>query len=422
MAMEVMDRGGCRPCGSSQSYLRFVVSESTPVASVVQINGIDDHVYNFSLVLLLCYTIFTTISAHYGFGQNMADITVIDDLVSAILFEAIGQTFAVVGMAVAKWSLGLFLLRLVTQAWHKVAIWIVMSSLMGASISVCFVFWLQCTPPAYLFDRRIPGGYCHIDTTPVSITLCVLCVIADFFFALFPWLFLWGLQMNQREKMVIAASMSLGLIAGACGIKRTVEVPNLISPNYLKDTVGLIVWSAAEIAVTMICIGIPVCRPLYKRFLDKLSSNGTGSGGYKKYSADGGRSGGGPRYGLRTFGGSTMPGSSRWEPEGETARDRDRADDESDRTGSSGDGGKGGGQGGSLGTNLKLGISGPFTETTAVAGGDVCAPDNGSQEEILGDAFRADHRRRRSDIETGKGSGQIKPSIQVTEEWRVDRS
>lgn len=40
----------------------------------------------------------------------------------------------------------------------------------------------------------------------------VLCVIADFFFALFPWLFLWQLQMNQREKMVIALSLSLGLL------------------------------------------------------------------------------------------------------------------------------------------------------------------------------------------------------------------
>lgn len=40
----------------------------------------------------------------------------------------------------------------------------------------------------------------------------VLCVLADFFFALFPWLFLWQLQMNQREKMVIAISLSLGLL------------------------------------------------------------------------------------------------------------------------------------------------------------------------------------------------------------------
>jgi hypothetical protein len=80
-----------------------------------------------------------------------------------------------VGMAVAKWSLGLFLLRLVTQAWHKVTIWLTMGCLMAASISVCFVFWLSCTPPAYLYDRRIPGGYCHINTTPVSYTLGSRC-------------------------------------------------------------------------------------------------------------------------------------------------------------------------------------------------------------------------------------------------------
>ncbi len=105
----------------------------------------------------------------------MADIADVEDLVRAILFEAIGQTFAVIGMAVAKWSLGLFLLRLVSETWHKIAIWVTMSSLMAASISVCFVFWLQCTPPAYLYDRRIPGGYCHINTTPVSFTLCSTC-------------------------------------------------------------------------------------------------------------------------------------------------------------------------------------------------------------------------------------------------------
>ncbi|KAK4182909.1 hypothetical protein QBC35DRAFT_395007, partial [Podospora australis] len=128
-------------------------------------------------VLLLCYTIMTTIAAQNGFGQNMLDIADVEDLVKAILFEAIGQTFAVVGMAVAKWSLGLFLLRLVTQTWHKVVIWITMGSLMAASISVCFVFWLQCSPPAYLYDRRIPGGYCYINATPVYFTLCSMCGI-----------------------------------------------------------------------------------------------------------------------------------------------------------------------------------------------------------------------------------------------------
>lgn len=46
-----------------------------------------------------------------------------------------------------------------------------------------------------------------------------------------------------------------------------------------EATVGLIVWSAAEISVTMICIGIPICRPLYRTFLEKLTSQLSGGGG-----------------------------------------------------------------------------------------------------------------------------------------------
>lgn len=122
-------------------------------------------------ICLLCYTIFITIAADYGFGQSALTLEP-SDLSNAILFEAIGQTFAVVGMAVAKWSLGLFLLRIIHLRLHKVLIWIVMAALMGASISTCFVFWLQCTPPKYLWDRSIPGGYCQVDSTPVSMLLC----------------------------------------------------------------------------------------------------------------------------------------------------------------------------------------------------------------------------------------------------------
>lgn len=31
----------------------------------------------------------------------------------------------------------------------------------------------------------------------------------------------------------------------------------------------MIVWHAAELSVTMVCIGIPVCRPLYKNWFDR---------------------------------------------------------------------------------------------------------------------------------------------------------
>ncbi|KAK8013864.1 hypothetical protein PG990_007160 [Apiospora arundinis] len=275
----------------------FVVLRTYTRLVVVKLFGIDDQVYILAFIFLVCYTAFTTLSAKFGLGQHAHDLEPAD-MARAVLLEVIGLTFAVTGMVIAKWSLGIFLLRLVMETAHKWAIWTAMLSLLAASISTCFVFWFQCTPPPYLWDRRIDGE-CHVDSTPVTMTLCVICVIVDFFFALFPWLFIWKLNMNTREKLVILLSMSLGVIAGACGIKRTMEVPELAARNYLNDTISLVVWSAAEIAVTMICIGIPVCRPLYRRFLTQLSSNDGSK--YKKR-----RNEGRDMFALHTYGGSTM--------------------------------------------------------------------------------------------------------------------
>ncbi len=138
----------------------------------------------------------------------------------------------------------------------------------------------------------------------------------------------------------------------------------------------------------MICIGIPVCRPLYKQVLSRYTTHSTG---YQKQGA-------GPRYGLRTFGGGTMPGAPK----------RSGADSESNNKSQAGEGD------GSSFRNVKLGINGPFTHTSAVAG-RVELGDNHSEEEILDETYRA-QRRKMSDPERGDAA------IQITETWRVTRS
>src|SRR5687767_7080606 len=52
------------------------------------------------------------------------------------------------------------------------------------------------------------------------------------------------------------------------------------------DSVGLIVWSNAEMAITLICIGIPVCRPLYSRMFKSIQSSARSTGGYQKHGGD----------------------------------------------------------------------------------------------------------------------------------------
>ncbi|KAJ4171338.1 hypothetical protein NW754_013107 [Fusarium falciforme] len=324
----------------------FVVLRLYTRAFVMKQIGADDHAYWLSGILILLYTVFVHISANYGFGQTMPGLDAgneaFDNAAMAIKYEMIGQTFAVIGMGVAKTSLGLFLLRIVVELWHQIAIWVAMVSLMLVSVITAIVFWVQCIPAEKIYDRMRVEGVCQIDVTPFAILLGVWCAVVDFFFAIFPWIFIWGLNMKHREKITIAASMSFGVVAGVCGIVRTYEVATGFTANYTLDTVPLIIWSAAEMAVTLMCIGIPILRPLWRRTFhgSKYSSERS----YKKQ----GEGSDGPSYNLGSL------------PRSHEASESNRGFPNADP---------------------KLGIRGPST-ITRIAG------DNESDESILGPEYR----------------------------------
>ncbi|KPM40835.1 hypothetical protein AK830_g5711 [Neonectria ditissima] len=297
-------------------------------AFILQQIGPDDHAYWLSGVLILLYTVFVHIAATHGFGQPIFDLKT-EDSARAVYYEMIGQTFAVIGMAVAKTSLGLFLLRIVVQLWHKIVIWIAMVSLMIVSIITAVIFWTQCVPAKKIYDPlRTPEGACTIGVTPFAVLLGVWCAIVDFFFAMFPWIFIWSLNMKYKEKITIAGSMSFGIMQ----CRRLWHL----------DTVPLIIWSAAEMAVTLMCVGIPILRPLYRR---TVHGSNLSSDRYYRKQAEGSD---GQNYNL-----GDMPPS----------------------------GGANAGNRGFPNADPKLGIRGPGT-ITRIAG------ENPSDESILGPEYR----------------------------------
>lgn len=151
-------------------------------------------------------------------------------------------------------------------------------------------------------------------------TLCVGgTILVDLYFALLPWLFIWKLNLPRREKFVIAGSMSLGVLyvfsssttrspadlasphsAAAAGIIRVFAVKGV------RDVpVAVIVWSQVEGALTLICVGIPVCRPLWTRYIAKWWQSRQGSS-YIRQSEPTDQS---DPVGLETIGGGKMPGA-----------------------------------------------------------------------------------------------------------------
>ncbi|RLL97500.1 hypothetical protein CFD26_105870 [Aspergillus turcosus] len=251
---------------------------------IIKALGLDDHVFNLGWLFLMLYTVFLTISERHGFGKPITTLSM-DEAVHAVYMEMVGQTFAVLGMAIAKLSLGIFLLRIVVKTWHRVSIWVSMISLSIVSVMTAVVFWTQRLPSKSIYDPRVPGRTV-VNVVPFSVLLGSWCAAVDFYFAILPWIFIWNLNMKRKEKLVIAISLSLGFIAGICGVIRTIDLGGLGSSNYTEETVDLIIWSAVELAATLICVGIPTVRPLY-RYIVHGSRFKESNEGYKKYDEGG---------------------------------------------------------------------------------------------------------------------------------------
>lgn len=159
------------------------------------------------------------------------------------------------------------------------------------------------------------------------------------------------------------------------------------------DSVGLIVWSSAEMAITMVCIGIPVCLPLYKRIYLQFRTEHS-STGYQKQSAEGRES---SSVALQTIGGGYV---------GKDGQPVYKS--------------KGSGKDGLSFKDVKIGLKGGSTQVT-VGRGRQNSSGGTSDEQILGD----DYRNNGNDGSSSNGS-QHQPGngrqdgIMVTKSYHVD--
>ncbi|KAM7187108.1 hypothetical protein V8F33_011442 [Rhypophila sp. PSN 637] len=93
-------------------------------------------------------------------------------------------------------------------------------------------------------------------------------VVVDFFLALFPWYMLHKVHMKKRKKLVICCSLSLGLIAAACGIAK-LEAYLTWTPESGEDVMYLYVFACFEKGLLYICVCIPALLPLWTRAQEK---------------------------------------------------------------------------------------------------------------------------------------------------------
>ncbi|KAF7537512.1 hypothetical protein G7054_g3669 [Neopestalotiopsis clavispora] len=188
--------------------------------------GDDDAVLIASWVFMLVFAIFFIISSLYGFGQHNADLDK-NDVKFATLYELCGQSTIAIAMGLSKCGVALFLSRIAN---------------------------VKCL-------------------TTLAFVMCSFSAAMDFFLAFCPYYILKDLNMNPKERWTIIISLSLGAIAGIFGIVRTAGLSAISNTSdYLYATADSVMFSSTELALTLICVSLPVFRPLFKRLASTRSS------------------------------------------------------------------------------------------------------------------------------------------------------
>jgi hypothetical protein len=127
-------------------------------------------ILTFKQIFFLLFTIFIQISVNYGLGRNFWVLS-LDDSSLAIFWTYVANTFAIIGNAMAKLSMGLFLLRVVQVRWHKIALWLAVATTAITSIILATLLWNQTTPRKASWDPlRTPGKF-NLSIQPLSVGL-----------------------------------------------------------------------------------------------------------------------------------------------------------------------------------------------------------------------------------------------------------
>ncbi|KAG6136830.1 hypothetical protein E4U38_001234 [Claviceps purpurea] len=225
------------------------------------------------ILMLIAQAIFTVtcsiqfVGVQSGVGRHNASFTNEDDLVAAIMWQALGVAIYILNMMFIKLSIGVFLLRIATQKAYIWAIRIVLVIITLWSIGLFIWNLFQCTPIEKQWDFRITDGQCAGagEVLTAAYALSVMTIVTDWFFALIPIPMLWGVKMSTQAKTTVILILSLGIFASVATLIRFRFLTSIErTDDILFRATNASIWSLVEVGVAIIASSLATVRPLLR--------------------------------------------------------------------------------------------------------------------------------------------------------------
>ncbi|KAI1816769.1 hypothetical protein GGS20DRAFT_593978 [Poronia punctata] len=221
----------------------------------------------------IAYTACILLGIRYGGGKHTKAVPV-ENMPMVLQMRWAGELTYVVASMSLKLTIGIFLLRICSRAWHRFTIWTVLVVCLVFNLFYLLVAAFQCQPVQYFWEQytnKDMVGHCVSKKVSLNSTYAAVGInaVADWVLGLLPFALVRNLDLGKRQRVSVACILALGSLASAATIVRIFyvwQLTNDTDPVY--DFTDLAIWSTVENAIGLTASSIATLRPLVKSFLD----------------------------------------------------------------------------------------------------------------------------------------------------------
>ncbi|KAK3489923.1 hypothetical protein B0T13DRAFT_405400 [Neurospora crassa] len=232
----------------------------------------------------------TVASVYHGFGRHF-DILPLDGKQQMIKWAFFSFTPSILAFTIPKFAVVTLLTRLLNPArWHRVFLWVLVSTCQVAILGCAVILFAQCTPSRAQWDFSITNVKCWSPWLLVRYSMVAGCfsALTDLYLAVYPTIVLFKLQINNKKKIALCSALSIGSVSAIVSIYKSTRLPSLAGSDFSWDTTDLVIWSLIEGSTIIIASCIPLLQPLLDVLMGRRTLCSTPrSGGYNKSSGGG---------------------------------------------------------------------------------------------------------------------------------------
>ncbi|KAE8377565.1 hypothetical protein BDV26DRAFT_304860 [Aspergillus bertholletiae] len=229
---------------------------------IIQPLGMDDGFIVLAMACATAESIFMAVSVHYGTGRHIVQLTDTQRILAS-KFNWVSQGCHVMATSWGKTSVALFLLRIMGKVkYHQTFMYggIVLLNV----INVVSKLWNDRIEGSW-WPPRVQKNYAFFQGSCSA--------FSDLILAIYPLRTIAGLQIARKVKIGLSCVLSLGIIAMAAAIVKTIYLASLTErADFPWDTADLSIWTAVEQYLIIIAACMPTMTPLFNMLRHKCSS------------------------------------------------------------------------------------------------------------------------------------------------------